>query len=1353
MSTRPRVTSALPAIGVLLLSLSAHADPVISNCGYEEWDGAAPVDWEPVGDVRPTDECHSGAKAVLLTRDASSPPETGLNRAWTPGSGQQGKMLAPLKGAVWFWYKVLSAEPGAALLFSIIPMDATPLERTSARRASYEMPRRHYGDGQWHRGVVAYDYSAHPDVRWVHVAPRITGAGAQWIIDDVEWVESAGPFLTLDKVETLPGRAILRARLANAGDAPVEAPTVGVRGPDGLGIQPLDAAPLPKSLAPGGSAFRHWRLSGPRPSGSVVEVTATAQSGAEESLATTLPLVDDVECYSLAAERGVLSVGDEIQVLLAARNHGDADSEPLSLDLSLPPELELVGDASSPEPLPAGAWTTQSFRLRAVTETPGTTVTGAVRWGDKSAEVSTRICVGAAPGPDSPSLQSGDMRIVFAHSEWGYGPGFVSLRVDGQWRTVARIANLGRLRIRSSDGEEELRFGGRPGSERLGVSFDDEKSDSAGGLWHSSVTLEPGPVWGSVSMTYSLSCDSERDVLLYEGPRIESDLLGGDALFPGLEWTEGWEVTSSALDIARDHPDRLRFAPDPMKITIPLLATSSGESTLGLLWDRGQLWGGGNDRPTATFCAPGYLAGLQPAVMGLVAPSVYGGWLRENTLYAERPYRLGAGQLLTLSAVLVGLPRSASSLDTVTSWIGAFGLPEPSVSPRGAYAQELQFSARAYSESLRDPADGKWWVIKGWGPFSDKVAGSPQHAWDLLQAAAAAEGDERKQQLTALADEIAKAAGHAPSGYDEGLQFGSAVEWPRRLAWRVVDLIAHQLPDGSWIYDADRQGTGPLAGVDYWELGDSGWSALGTCAQNASDILRFARITGDGDARAAGVKALEFMDRFRVPRAAQVWEVPFHAPDVLAAAEAVDAYLDAYEIDGNERWLERAVYWARAGLPFVYLWGDSERPYLRYASIPVFGATLYRGSWFGRPVQWCGLVYGRALHRLASRDTSVDWRRVAEGILASALWQQNPDGPDVALWPDSIGADKGDKAGPFLAPSLLIEQLCTLLGRDPHPRTVAVGSSPDTVQITAPGDVTDASWDGSELAFSVAYPDGLRGGVLVANTSAPSSVTVDGQAAEFTYDQSAAYLAVSIPEAGSHSVRVSGASFVAVDRTPEAMSEIEFAFDSSAEGWSAEHAIADLRVADGALVLTTGEADPFISRAGLIVEGKRGDALEIRMMLTGGDGDAQVYWGVAEEPGMSEARSFWFQPLADGEWHVYRLPLGTGAQWAGRRIAALRFDPCQTGPAQVEIDSIRLLRTGPTGRTRRPRARAGSRAPTPSPLPKARRHPVHPWWAPAGRGARALRCRARGRGAARLPRNGGAARPFHRSRRGAARRG
>ena len=127
-------------------------------------------------------------------------------------------------------------------------------------------------------------------------------------------------------------------------------------------------------------------------------------------------------------------------------------------------------------------------------------------------------------------------------------------------------------------------------------------------------------------------------------------------------------------------------------------------------------------------------------------------------------------------------------------------------------------------------------------------------------------------------------------------------------------------------------------------------------------------------------------------------------PDVLAAADAVDAFLEAYRFSGEDRWLRDAVVWARRGLPFIYLWDDPEKPFLAGASIPVFGATWHRGSWFGRPVQWNGLRYANALLSLAEFDQGYPWPRIAEMILRSAIHQQAPEGEDVALWPDNISA-------------------------------------------------------------------------------------------------------------------------------------------------------------------------------------------------------------------------------------------------------------------------------------------------------------------------------------------------------------
>jgi len=51
-------------------------------------------------------------------------------------------------------------------------------------------------------------------------------------------------------------------------------------------------------------------------------------------------------------------------------------------------------------------------------------------------------------------------------------------------------------------------------------------------------------------------------------------------------------------------------------------------------------------------------------------------------------------------------------------------------------------------------------------------------------------------------------------------------------------------------------------------------------------------MTGERKALEAGLKALKAMKKFNVPRAAQVWEIPVHTPDILAASDAIDANIE-----------------------------------------------------------------------------------------------------------------------------------------------------------------------------------------------------------------------------------------------------------------------------------------------------------------------------------------------------------------------------------------------------------------------------------------------------------------------------
>ena len=128
--------------------------------------------------------------------------------------------------------------------------------------------------------------------------------------------------------------------------------------------------------------------------------------------------------------------------------------------------------------------------------------------------------------------------------------------------------------------------------------------------------------------------------------------------------------------------------------------------------------------------------------------------------------------------------------------------------------------------------------------------------------------------------------------------------------------------------------------------------------------------------------------------------VPVARTDLLASALLVRAYVRGYELTGNEEYRTLAVHWALSGVPYVYLW--SERPVMLYATTGTLCATHFEAPvWIGRPVQWMGIVYADALLDLTAHDSSVDWKRLATGILRSAEQMQYTDGPSVGLLPDS----------------------------------------------------------------------------------------------------------------------------------------------------------------------------------------------------------------------------------------------------------------------------------------------------------------------------------------------------------------
>jgi len=148
----------------------------------------------------------------------------------------------------------------------------------------------------------------------------------------------------------------------------------------------------------------------------------------------------------------------------------------------------------------------------------------------------------------------------------------------------------------------------------------------------------------------------------------------------------------------------------------------------------------------------------------------------------------------------------------------------------------------------------------------------------------------------------------------------------------------------------------------------------------------------------------------------------------------------------------------------------------------------------------------------------------------------------------------------------------------------------------------------------------------------------------------------------------------AYPQPPEIVNTIDFQFnrDGDAEGWGRQSGMSAPVIADGTMRATIGGNDPHISRGMLRVPADTHSALKVRMRITGGADEAQVFWGTADEPGFRDDKFLNFAIVPDGEWHEYTIPVGEHEKWRGQQIVALRLDPSVGGAVgeTVEIDSI-----------------------------------------------------------------------------------
>ncbi|MBU6400158.1 MAG: hypothetical protein KGS61_07550 [Verrucomicrobia bacterium] len=749
------------------------------------------------------------------------------------------------------------------------------------------------------------------------------------------------------------------------------------------------------------------------------------------------------------------------------------------------------------------------------------------------------------------SLENGRIRIEFERSDSGYAYARIFGRQGDRWTPVGVWRPLFRIVEDGLRGEEDWevrprrfrRWQGDGGSQ--GAEFVERLHDTDGVPWTLRLRIALAANEPVAQVHYEWQAAGARVLRALWGPNLYvGEGTTGEAktwgLFPGLEYLYGAEPSSSPRDFSPSLADRR--TPDSTKITVPLMAVTVGadspmppatvgrffasdslkdlgarqtvvvgpsaDLTVALLWDPHQKWDGQHEFPATRFSSPNADEGMRNHRLALFLPSVPD-FVAENADRAQEPYRLEAGQRLTLDAELVVAPGPGlRALNPWYRWSG--GLPRPNPWPR-TFEEELAVCRAGFLHTVWDARAGKWRHCIGWAD-TDAPGFATLLWWDAHVTRDLEGARQSRERVEMVARDMVREGGPSlltsPAAchilrWEFPFYYGYLPEALQGLAGQIQGLIQSQRSDGGWVYESGN--------AQQAELGQAGDSVLGTCAVRASLLARYARITGDSAARAAAERALGFMENFRVPRGGQTWECPMYEPDILAAAYAVAADCDAFEATADPRWLHDAVYWAETGVPFIYQWSMPGRSMMLGATIPVFGSTFYTHTWLAVPVQWCGLVYAYHVFHLAeilegtkavaatgsplplALDFSpADWKRVVELITVSAMNQQFARGDRIGAYPDSVSRFEHPNP-PFINPEDILDNVLLLRGQDPDIKTVRLTRGGRTVVISSGARITDARVTNKGVRFRLRYFEGESSHSLVAGLR-PAAVRVAGRA-------------------------------------------------------------------------------------------------------------------------------------------------------------------------------------------------------------------------------------------------------------------
>lgn len=667
------------------------------------------------------------------------------------------------------------------------------------------------------------------------------------------------------------------------------------------------------------------------------------------------------------------------------------------------------------------------------------------------------------------------LRLLFVQGTRGFEYFTLFAARHGSYRQAATSHTMTTVRYRNSKNKTEqlriiptiYRLAGNSLGESI-VILAGEQKDVDGVNWCFEARFSLAEDSKYVRTEYNLSASARREILAFNGPMLYAGDRGyGEAktaaLFPGLEFLGTDEPSSNTRDVVPPYSNRL--VPHPYKITVPLMAVEYKKTLIGLAWNPLETWDDKHTMLSAVFASPNWHEKQQNHLMGLFLPAA-GDWVEENCLEASTPYTLKANRQLKISAHII-IDGNGSISDAVSHWTDVYGAPEPLEPPRSDENQ-LALSRDGFMCVARNKDTGESRKV-----LNSAAANLPSIATLMWYDYLATREYTAKQHTLALAESTIRESGAGAAivpttsqtlNWELPFYLGNIEINLERLEEATQALSETQEDDGRWSYRPVTEGAK--------ELGGNGDTVLGICAHFAFVLLKHARISGNENSLNAGLKALKGMDRFKVPRGAQASESPLKTPNLLAAAYAVGAYVEAHAITDDKRHIERAEKWARAGLAFIYHWNLPDRPAMRFASVPVFGATSETRAWFGVPSQWIGLVFAYHLQHLARCSQRYDWARIAEGIVHSGMHQQWTEGEFRGTYPDSLHESCIEGRPPYISPENIMANLYTLRGQDPDISTVIIRHENGRIHLSSGAKIetSDRGSDGT-LNFKLGYVD------------------------------------------------------------------------------------------------------------------------------------------------------------------------------------------------------------------------------------------------------------------------------------------